>query len=60
MDKENVGQILVYLRRPQDYPAVARLFAERYPHTPYIILHAPVCRPQWLIEMECIAERPQR
>ncbi len=51
----DVKQILVYIRNASDYPAVAALFADRFPDTPYIILHAPVCRPDWLIEMECLA-----
>ena len=24
----------------------------------YLLLHAPVCRPTWLVEMECVAVRP--
>ena len=56
----DLQQILVYLRRSDDYALVDTLFAERYPHTPYLILHAPVCRPDWLIEMECIAQQPLR
>lgn len=51
----DVGSILVYLRRPEDYEVVSKLFAERFPSTPFVILLAPVCRPDWLIEMECIA-----
>lgn len=51
----DVRQILVYLRYAEDYGKVAPMFAAKFPDTPYIILHAPVCRPTWLIEMECIA-----
>lgn len=51
----DVGQILVYLRDPADYSAVNAMFRERFPDIPYIILHAPVCRPGWLVEMECMA-----
>lgn len=52
---DDVRQILVYLRRPEDYTIVAPMFREKFPDTPYVILLAPVCRPGWLIEMECIA-----
>ena len=54
-DWPDVKQILVYLRNREDYAAVAPMFAEKFPNTPYVILLAPVCRPDWLIEMECIA-----
>lgn len=54
----DVGHMLVYLRDPADYPVVAEMFEERFPATPYVILLAPVCRPGWLIEMECMAMRP--
>lgn len=50
-----VGQISIYLRDLADYGVVSKIFAERFPHTPYVIVHAPVCRPGWLIEMECMA-----
>lgn len=51
----SVKQILVYLRNRDDYAMAAPLFAEKFPDIPYIITLAPVCRPDWLIEMECIA-----
>ncbi len=57
-DWEDVGQILVYLRDPADYGVVNAMFTQRFPDTPFVILLAPVCRPGWLIEMECMAMRP--
>lgn len=51
----SVKHIFVYLRNASDYETVAPLFAERFPEIPYIITLAPVCRPDWLIEMECLA-----
>ena len=51
----DVGQMSVYLRDTADYHVVNRIFAERFPDTPYVIVYAPVCRPGWLIEMECMA-----
>lgn len=52
---DNVAQMIVYLRDTADYNTVRELFAERYPNIPILITLAPVCRPEWLIEMECIA-----
>jgi enamine deaminase RidA (YjgF/YER057c/UK114 family) len=54
-DFTHVGQIAVYLRDVGDYAVVKRMFDEKFPHTPKVILLAPVCRPGWLIEMECMA-----
>lgn len=51
----DIAQIIVYLRDTADYDTISRMFAERYPHIPTVITLAPVCRPEWLIEMECIA-----
>ena len=51
----DVAQIIVYLRDMADYPVVYRMFDERFPGIPRVITLAPVCRPTWLIEMECIA-----
>ena len=55
MTYNDVMQIIVYLRDTADYQLVSRLFRERFPNIPYVITLAPVCRPTWLIEMECIA-----
>ena len=52
---ENVGQIIVYLRDPADYFVVNKMFSEKFPDIPYVVVHAPVCRPGWLVEMECMA-----
>lgn len=51
----DVRMILVYLRNREDAALVKPLFDERFPDTPKVFLHAPVCRPGWLVEMECIA-----
>lgn len=52
---DDVAQIIVYLRDIADYQIVRKMFDEKFPNTPYIITQAPICRPTWLIEMECIA-----
>ena len=55
MTMEHCAQIIVYLRDTADYKLVSQMFAERFPEIPTVITLAPVCRPTWLIEMECIA-----
>ncbi|MBO4905527.1 MAG: hypothetical protein J5486_00635 [Bacteroidaceae bacterium] len=51
----DIAQIIVYLRDTADYAIVKQMFDEKFPDTPYVITLAPVCRPTWLIEMECVA-----
>lgn len=57
---DDVAQIIVYLRDTGDYATVKALFEQRFPQTPYVITLAPVCRPAWLIEMECVAIRTNK
>ena len=56
---DEVGVMIVYLRDIADYGLVNRLYEERFPNHPRIIVHAPVCRAGWLIEMECLAVKKQ-
>ena len=55
MSMNDVMHMVVYLRDPADYEVVNKLFEERFPQVPRVITLAPVCRPQWLIEMEVMA-----
>lgn len=57
MTMEHCAHIIVYLRDTADYAIVRRMFDERFPSIPTVITLAPVCRPTWLIEMECMAIR---
>jgi len=52
---DDVAQMIVYLRDTADYATVHRLYAQRFPEKPVVIVHAPVCRAGWLVEMECMA-----
>lgn len=54
----DIGEAVVYLRDTADFAVIDRFFHERYPELPHIIVHAPVCRPGWLIETECFAIIP--
>ena len=56
---DEVGVMIVYLRDIADYKLVNRLYEERFPNHPRIIVHAPVCRAGWLIEMEVMAVKEQ-
>ncbi len=56
-DWQDVAHIIVYLRDIADFQAVNTMFDERFPDIPRVIVLAPVCRPDWLIEMECMAVR---
>lgn len=57
-DFDDVMQIVIYLRDIADYEIVRKMFDKRFPLIPRVITLAPVCRPTWLIEMECIAVAP--
>ncbi len=52
---DDVCEMIVYLRDIADYDLVCALYQERFPGKPTVIVHAPVCRPGWLVEMECTA-----
>lgn len=46
---------IVYLRDPADYLTVKTILESRLPVAiPTLIVQAPVCRPGWLVEMECM------
>ena len=51
----HLSYLIVYLRDVADYIVVKEMFDERFPNIPKVYLLAPVCRPGWLIEMECMA-----
>ena len=51
---DDLGQMIVYLRDVADYTVVKGMYDERFPDTPRVFVYAPVCRPGWLIEMECM------
>lgn len=52
---EDLAMILVYLRDPTDRKVIEKALRQRFSSLPMILLHAPVCRPGWLIEIEGIA-----
>ena len=46
---------IVYLRDAADYPIVKPIVSDACPHLRPLYVLAPVCRPSWLVEMECLA-----
>ncbi len=52
---DRIPYFIIYLRDISDRNIVDSYMQERFPYTPRIILEARVCRPGWLIEMECEA-----
>lgn len=52
---EDIAHIICYLRDLSDYQVVNTLLSETFDEVPFVITLAPVCRPGWLIEMECMA-----
>lgn len=52
---DDVMHLIVYLRDIADYQTVNAFFKERFATIPQVIVLAPVCRPGWLIELECFA-----
>lgn len=53
---KDIKYFIIYLRDLSDYHTVENMMQQFYPQIPHIIVEARVCRPGWLIEMECIAE----
>ena len=51
----DIAMAVVYLRDPADYPGVKAVIESAYPSLQALYVHAPVCRPAWLVEMECLA-----
>ena len=54
---EDVAHMTVYLRDIADHTVVSHIMEQRFPGIPKAIVLAPVCRPGWLIETECMAVR---
>ena len=57
---DDVAEMVVYLRDVADYQTVRQLYEERFGDKPFVIVLAPVCRPGWLVEMECMAVKAQQ
>lgn len=54
-DLTDIAQMIVYLRNISDYEIINNYLTSNYKGVPKVIVQARVCRPEWLIEVECIA-----
>lgn len=55
---QDIASAIVYLRDIADYGRACLLMQQLLPDTPLVIVSGPVCRPGWLIELECVAISP--
>jgi len=51
----DLAMAIVYLRDPADFANVRRVVEATCPSLNAVYVHAPVCRPAWLVEIEGIA-----
>jgi len=51
----DVTSMIVYLRDISDTAFTHEYLQRKYPHIPAVVVVAPICRPGWLIEIECTA-----
>ncbi len=54
-DAADIAQMIIYMRDPGDYQKIKDFFVRNLPGIPRVMVWAPVCRPGWLVETECIA-----
>ena len=57
---EHVAKMIVYLRDTADYTLIKKQLEEKHLDIPKVIVWAPVCRPGWLVEIECMAMKEIR
>lgn len=55
---QDVCYFVVYVRDPSDYAAAQQWMRDRFGQAPIQVVMARVCRPGWLIEVECKAIIP--
>lgn len=58
-DLRDLSHLIVYLRDLTDYKRVKDYLDKRFSSTPRLVVLAPVCNPDWLVEVECMAIRAQ-
>jgi enamine deaminase RidA (YjgF/YER057c/UK114 family) len=52
---EDIAQLRIYIRNPEDYGAVKMLCEKAFPHVPKVYINADVCRPDLDVEIEGVA-----
>ena len=53
----DVRYFYVYLRDASDRDIVEDFLQRTHPDIPHVLLSGKVCRPEWLVEMECVATK---
>lgn len=56
----DIAKLRVYVKNPKDYEKCRKVCERRLPRVPAIYLHADVCRPDLLVEIEAVAFTPWR
>lgn len=54
-EMSDISHLIIYLRDIADTKVVDLYFKKNHIDIPKVLVLAPVCRPGWLIEMECVA-----
>ncbi len=54
-DINELASAVVYLREASDYHQTSKMLDEHLHNVPHVVVHAPICRPNWLIEVEGVA-----
>lgn len=54
-EMKHIAQMIIYLRNVSDYEVIFKYIKHQFPQTPFVIVSGRVCRPEWLMEVECIA-----
>lgn len=55
---KDIAKLRVYVKRPEDYENCREIVEAKLPDIPAIYLHADVCRPDLLVEIEAVAFSP--
>ena len=53
----DIAHIIVYMRDIADYNTIRTIFDHQFVEIPKVYVLASVCRPGWLVELECFAIR---
>jgi len=58
---KDITYLIVYLRNLEDLPIVKEVFQKRgILNLPTVLVQGAVCRPEWLVEIECMAIAPDK
>jgi len=52
---DDVSVFIIYVRDISDMAIMQQLMSARFGTVPMLVVLAPVCRPGWLVEIECLA-----